>query len=102
MPRISNKNAAEAKQALALIASAIETMTGTDDFPSPLWDALSKLPGTDDDAWELAQDSALMTAAILDAIAANLQTPQMLLWEILTIVSQYIPELKDDIDALRN
>ncbi len=96
------KNPEQAVQALRLVAHGIQTITGTDERPSPLWKALSVLPGTDSDGWELAQDVALACAETCHVIADNVNNPPGLAMGVIGVWIGAIPEIKADVDEMKS
>lgn len=91
----------EARRALRIVSAALYVVTGDDEQPSILWQRMSELPGTDARGWELAQDSSLLCVEILDAIEENIDNPAKLAGELLVLCLGAVPEIKDDIEALK-
>lgn len=75
-------------------------MTGDDDIPSPLLDALSAIPGVQASALELGQDVAILAADIVDTIADDLEAPAMMGMELFAVVSAAVPEIVADVKGL--
>jgi hypothetical protein len=92
-----------ARRALLLVEEGIRSMVGTDDDPSGFWDALAMQPGVDADGMELAQDSALLAADILEAIRDGVgQPPATMALTLAAVVMAAAPEIAGDVKAIQS
>ena len=86
-----------------LILSIVETQVGSDEHPSPLLMSLVADLKVDAKQVELAQDIVLTSLDVARAISSAVETgnPKAALFQILGLVGTCLPELEQDIAALK-
>ena len=86
-----------------LVASIVEIQVGEDEHASPMLVSLVDDLGVDPAEVELAQDIILAGLDVAKAIAAAVKRgdPKSVLWNLMGLVGQLIPELEADIAAIK-
>ena len=99
---MSLRHRTNAAETVLLLSSLLRTQVGDDNNPSPLLLQLMK-QGKSPEEIELSQDIALLAADIMDALGEASAKDEMKKVgpKILGLLLFAIPELQEDIDALK-
>jgi len=94
---------ADPTQVINFISALVETQVGSDEEPSPLMQSLVNDMKADKDAVELAQDITLLGLDVMEAVAGAVKTgnPKSVLFRLMGILGQALPEIEADIQALK-
>ena len=94
----------KAPQVVNLVTQIVLAQIGNDEKHSPMLVALVEDLKVDPDEVELAQDIILAGLDVAKAISAAVEAgdPKQVLWSLLGLVGQLIPELEADIQALKS
>jgi len=94
---------ADPTQVINFISALVETQVGSDEEPSPLMQSLVKDMKADADAVELAQDITLLGLDVMEAVASAVKSgnPKSVLFSLMGILGQALPEIEADIQALK-
>ena len=92
----------DASQTVLLLSSLLRTQVGADEEPSPLLLQLEK-QGRSKEELELAQDITLLAADMMDllGVASSRNELKKVGPQLIGLLLVAIPELQDDINALK-
>ena len=90
-------------QVIGFISAIVKTIVGEDEDPSPLLKSLIKDLKVDKDDVEIAQDITLLAVDIMEAIsrAVDSGSASSLPFELVSIIAPAIPEIQQDIEAIK-
>jgi hypothetical protein len=94
----------KAPQVVNLVTAIVLAQVGDDEKHSPMLLALVDDLKVDPDEVEIAQDIILAGLDVAKAISESVEAgdPKQVLWKLMGLVGQLIPELEADIKALKN